>query len=269
MIVKLLKGKNSKHFGERNLDNAISHIKYVGFRSREIGDKHGFFSEKNEHADYKAFINRIKTNKALQHSETVKIQKIIIALEQNEYNVYKHSGKDLKDIVRETMKQYEDLNNLKLDWVANVHHENGKNPHAHIIIKGVSDNAGDRGKTQRVKLSAYSARDMRNIAKDHIDKHTDKEYAKEYWREFYKNNPENDKYQNNFEKEKVNHFEKKTTERDITKTVDNVFKKMAQDINKETSKAEYQNQRDNENKFQRKPRINDEINRINRKERER
>lgn len=270
MIVKILKGKNSRNFGEKNINNAISHIKYIGFRSREIGDERGFFSEKSDHADYKSFIDRIKTNKALQHSDTVKIQKVIIALEQNEYQIYKHSGKNLKDIVRHTIQEYEKINNVKLDWVANIHHENGKNPHAHIVIKGVTDNAGDRGNSKRVKLSPESAKEMRNIAQDYIDKHYDKEYAQEYWREFYKNNPEKDKFKNNFEKEHKNNFVKDTNiERDIAKTAENILQKIAQNIRKETSQAEYQNQRNNENKFQRKPKVDDEINRINRKERER
>lgn len=269
MIVKLLKGKNSKQFGERNLKNAIAHIKYVGFRSREVGDKKGFFSEKSENADYKAFIRRIEDNKALQHSNTVKIQKIVIALQKEEYDIYKHSGKDLKDIVRDTIKQYESEHNVKLDWVANIHHENEKNPHAHIIIKGVTDNAGDRGTSQRVKLNTTDAKKMRQMAQDHIDKYFDKDYAKEYWKEFFKNNPDKSTFKNNFEKKEVNYFKSKTFERDITKAGENIFKKIASDIKKETSKAEYQGQRDNENKFQRKPHIKDEINKINKKERER
>lgn len=268
MIVKILKGKNSRKFGERNLKNAEAHVKYVGFRSREIGDKHGFFSEKSNDADYKSFIERIKNNKALQHSETIKIQKLVFALKQEEYDIYKHSGKDLKDVVRDTIKQYEEKYNVKLDWVANVHHENEKNPHAHIIIKGVTDNAGDRGKTQRVTFDPKSAQDLRNIAQDHIDKHYDKEYAKEYWKEFYKSNPEKNNFKNNFEKEGENHFTKKTLERDMTKVTENVFKKLAQDIKKETGKAENQNQRNNENHFKKKVNSKDEMNRINKREKE-
>lgn len=141
-----------KHTGAvKNIKKVNAHLKYVGFRSREQGEEKSFFSEHSDKADYKAFLQRIESHKALKHSNSVKAHKIVFSLREGDYKEYKEqSGKDYKELVRETLKNYEDKHNVKLDWVASIHETEG-HPHCHVVIKGVSDKQGDRGFT-RIKF---------------------------------------------------------------------------------------------------------------------
>lgn len=155
--------------GIRELSKVKAHVRYVGFRSKEIGDTKGYFGRDSDSADYKGFIERIENNKALKHSNTVKAQKLIFALKEEDYTAYKRSGKDYKDLVRATLKNYEEKHNVKLDWIANIHNQESRNPHCHVIIKGVSDIKGERG-YKRITFKRDDLRDMRTSFQQAFDK---------------------------------------------------------------------------------------------------
>lgn len=194
--------------GLQKVSQVEAHAKYVGFRSKETKEK-GFFGRDTDRADYKDFIKRIEENPALKHTSSIKAQKLIFSLKENDYEVYKKSGLDYKHLVRETLKKYEERHNVKLDWIANIHEAEG-HPHCHIIIKGVSDIKGERGYT-RIK---FKKEDFQEMKKD-FDKELEKEIDHERM---------------DFEK----------TLNDITKSFDAVLKGISKELEKENEKAQMQ-----------------------------
>ena len=141
------------------ISRLVSHLKYIGFRSRELSEK-GFFDRASDNTDYRKFVKRIMDNKALRHPLCIKAHKLMFALHANDYKAYLRSGKDFKDIIRRTLELYEKEKGVKLDWIANAHNESRKNPHCHVVIKGVSDAKGDRGYT-RIKFTGNDFKRMR------------------------------------------------------------------------------------------------------------
>ncbi|MGD9678942.1 MAG: hypothetical protein AB7V16_11430 [Vulcanibacillus sp.] len=136
-----------KHLGAlKDIGKVEAHVKYIGFRSEEIHEK-GFFDRVSDHADYKSFLERISNNQALQHSESIKAHKLVFSLRREDYNAYTRSGKTFQDLARSVLSEYEKEKGIKLDWIANFHNQDNENkqPHIHIVIKGVSDIKGDRG----------------------------------------------------------------------------------------------------------------------------
>lgn len=150
------------------LSMLVGHLKYIGFRSRELSEK-GFFDRNSDNADYRGFVKRIESNRALRHSQCIKAHKLVFALHENDYKAFLRSGKDFKDIVRSILAQYEKEKGVKLDWIANIHNKSSKNPHCHVVIKGVSDIKGDRGFT-RIKFTGNDFKRMREIYRDTFEK---------------------------------------------------------------------------------------------------
>lgn len=142
----------------QGIDKVESHIKYVGFRSKEINEK-GFFDREDNNVDYKAFLDRVKKNPALKHHKSIKVHKLVFSLKQDDYIAYLRSGKDYKDLIRYTLNEYENKHNVKLDWIANIHNVEG-HPHVHVIIKGVSDLKGERG-YNRIRFNKDDFKDMK------------------------------------------------------------------------------------------------------------
>ena len=154
----VIKGFLSKVSGSKvmvGLSSLVSHLKYIGFRSKELDEK-GFFDKNSDNADYRKFIKRIEENKALRHSACIKAHKLMFALHENDYKAYIRSNRDFKDIVRKTLEIYEKEKGFKLDWIANIHNANIKNPHCHVVIKG------DRGYT-RIRFKGEDFKRMREI----------------------------------------------------------------------------------------------------------
>lgn len=151
------------------LNKLKAHLKYIGYRSKEVGDKKGHFDKTLERVDYKDFYKRVIENKALQHSNTVKAQKLMFALPKEDYAAYKRSGKDFRHIVRDTLNEYEEKHNVKLDWVASIHRSEVDNPHCHVVVKGVSDIKGDRG-YKRIKFKKEDFKEMRESFKQNFEK---------------------------------------------------------------------------------------------------
>lgn len=167
-VIKGFAGTNENVKIRNPLKTLADHLKYIGFRSKELTEK-GFFDMNSDNADYRKFVKRIEENKALRHSMCIKAHKLMFALHEKDYKAFVRSGKDFKDIVRQTLEQYEKEYGVKLDWIANTHNKNRKNPHCHVVIKGVSDIKGDRGYT-RIKFTGKDFKRMREIFRDNFEK---------------------------------------------------------------------------------------------------
>lgn len=158
-------------FGLKNISQVKAHAKYIGFRSRELPEEEkGFFDKDNDKfADYKKFIKRIESNRAIRHPNAVKAHKLIFSLKEVDYNAYKRSGKDYKDLIRNTLKEYEEKHNVKLDWIASLHNSEG-HPHAHVIIKAVSDIKDKDGRFKRIYLKKEDFKELKGIFDKEFDK---------------------------------------------------------------------------------------------------
>ena len=139
----------------QKIDHVKGHLKYIGFRSNELAtsqareeyglDNTKFFSKDSNNADYKAFIDRIENHKALKHSKSVKMHKMVFSLKQEDYKNYlaDSDGKDFKDLVRKTLDDFSKYKGQQYDWIA-VEHLTDKDklsthPHVHLCIKGISE----------------------------------------------------------------------------------------------------------------------------------
>jgi hypothetical protein len=208
VVVKNLRGLNQ-------VKQVKEHLKYIGFRSQELyKEKHlGFFSKDEENSNMKEFLNRIDKNEALQHPKSIKARKLVFSLKEWHYDLYKDTGADYKELIRSTLKAYEDEHNVKLDWIANVH-DIKDHPHAHVVIKGVSDNKLERG-YRRIKFK----KDDIQLLKDNFDasyfsrverglyyaKEMDQTIGKHF--DTYKSNPYLKIFKEDYEKILLNHEE--------------------------------------------------------------
>lgn len=145
----------------QKIEHVKGHLKYIGFRSNELAnskareeyglDNTKFFSKDTNNADYKAFISRIENHKALKHSKSVKMHKMIFSLKQEDFKNYlsDSDGKDFKDLVRKTLDHYSKFKGQQFDWIAVEHITDGNklstHPHVHVAIKGVTEQ-GERVK---------------------------------------------------------------------------------------------------------------------------
>ena len=130
------------------IKQVTAHVKYIGFRSRELKEK-GFFDNHTNNADYKQFIKTTETHPALKHPKSIKVHKLIFSLREKDYNAYKRSGKDYKDLVRATLAEYERTHDIKLKWIANIHEADG-HPHCHVVIMGASSEKTSSGRYKRL-----------------------------------------------------------------------------------------------------------------------
>lgn len=146
------------------------HLRYIGFRSRELQDEQrGFFDKNGNGADFKRFYQRVAENPALQHSKMVKAHKLVFSLRGKDYEAYKKSGRDYQDIIKRIMNDYEKKHKVKLDWIAAIH-ENKDHPHCHVVIKGVSDEAFN-GRFKRIFFKAEDRDDFRTSFDREIEDH--------------------------------------------------------------------------------------------------
>lgn len=160
---------------ENSTRKVLSHLQYIGFRSRELDfDKEtkGLFSASTDKASLKEFYRSIQEEPGLRHSNTVKIHKMIISLKQEDYERY---GKDFKVIAREVMAGLEERKGMKLEWVGSVHLKEG-HPHVHLAIKSIGRDFED-GSTKRL----YIDREDIQAFRDSVDQATgrDHHYAKD------------------------------------------------------------------------------------------
>ncbi|WP_061311258.1 hypothetical protein [Clostridium botulinum] len=148
--------------GLNNISKLKSHLKYIGFRSREHkDDEKGFFGKDDNYYQYNEFIDKIQNDKALKHPKAVKAHKLVFSLKGVDYKAYSNSEKDYKDLIRATLKEYEDKKGVKLDWIASIHNAEG-HPHVHVVIKATSQKDKE-GKSKRIFFKKEDYREMKNI----------------------------------------------------------------------------------------------------------
>lgn len=148
----------------------LSHLKYIGFRSRELDfDKEtkGLFDKNSEQASLKKFYSSIEKEPGLRHSSTVKIHKVIISLKQEDYEKY---GRDFKDVAREMMKGLERRKGMELEWVGSVHLKEG-HPHVHLAIKSIGRDFDDNSTTR-----LYLDKDDIKFMRDEVDRSTGRDF---------------------------------------------------------------------------------------------
>jgi len=153
--------------GGNRINQMVKHLKYIGFRSREV-EKHerGFFDEKyDKGVDYKSFVKSIVDNKALKHPSTNKYHKFVFSLSSWEY---KNSNRDYKDIIRSTIGRYEKEHNIKLNWIGSFH-EAEKHPHCHIVISGASQKLPD-GTYKRIYFNKDDFKELRQDFQMEVDR---------------------------------------------------------------------------------------------------
>lgn len=163
-------GMHLNHSDSNSTRKVLSHLKYIGYRSREHDlekDTKGLFNEKLDNCSMNTFYESVKNEKGLRHSTTVKIHKMIISFTREDYELY---GKDLKEIARETMKQLEERKGIKLEWVGSVHMKE-THPHVHLAIKSM----GKEFQTDKNRRLYINKEDITFI-KDTIDKITGREF---------------------------------------------------------------------------------------------
>lgn len=149
--------------GAKTITEIMMHLRYIGFRTRE-GNSRGFFSAQKDNADFKQFVQRIKNNNALKHPSTNKIHKMVFSLGKRETECYERSGKDLKDLVRQIIKTYEEKHNIKIDWIASQHNtEDNRHNHVHVVIKAVTNSKDKNGHCSRIRFNKDDFAEMRGI----------------------------------------------------------------------------------------------------------
>lgn len=175
-FIKVGNFKNGRHVPVTDTKTVKHHLKYIGFRSREIvPGQERFFSGTEDRADWRKFYEGVEKHKALQHSNTVKIHKLVFSLKEQDYAAYRKSGRDYKDIIRQVIKEYEQRKGVKLEWIASRHDENS-HPHCHVVVRGVTKEGPD-GKSKRVYLSKEDITKMKRDFDNEVARH--REYDRE------------------------------------------------------------------------------------------
>ena len=161
----------------RKLESALSNLKYIGFRSRELDQKTGFFTAtEDETKQYKEFYERIKNHKALKHDKTVKAHTIVLSFTRRDFEALARAGKTPQDMAREWMKTMEEFKEMKLDWLGSFH-DSPTHPHIHLTIRSVGED--DLGHSKRLKLTKEDIQDLRRILDANIERNAEYDLSDE------------------------------------------------------------------------------------------
>jgi hypothetical protein len=118
----------------RDIDDAIHHIRYVGFREREDkSESLGLFSEHENSADAEKFIESLKV-KRFKHPDVPVIHTVLFSMSGDEWKRSGFEPGDYQSMIRQVMKEWEIKKGIKLDWVA-AEHRNPDHPHCHVVIR--------------------------------------------------------------------------------------------------------------------------------------
>lgn len=171
------------HRNVKSFKDIEAHLKYIGFRSREMEPtQERFFTATEDRANWREFYDNIEGHRALQHGHTVKVHKLIFSLRSPDYDAYRLSGRDYRHVVREVLKQYEQRKSFQLNWIASRHDRNSDHPHCHVVIRGVTEKGRD-GKCKRVFLTKEDIRDLRRDFNNEISRHRVLERDRDYLRD--------------------------------------------------------------------------------------
>ena len=164
-------------FPTKNINATKRGAYYIGVDSQDVKlepelQKRWFGPNQDLITDPNHFVERVRNNRALKHDKAVKSHHLIFSLRRVDYDAYKRSGQDYKNIVRSIIGDYEKKHGVKLDWIAHTHDgkKSKEHPHCHVIVKAVSDNLGDRG-YMRIKFMADDMKEMRASMEQELDRH--------------------------------------------------------------------------------------------------
>lgn len=171
----------------KDMKSALAHIRYIAFRSRELGEQtKGIFNEKDNYASVSEFQQKLSNDRTIRHPNRVKLHKLVISYKQEWYDKY---GIDYKDLTRHIMKYIEEKKGIKLDWVA-AQHLNSGHPHVHIAIKSSGQDSFSL-KTKHLKLTKEDYKDIR----EELDRYTGRDrfvqQDRDMNKEFEMNHPVN------------------------------------------------------------------------------
>lgn len=164
-------------FPTKNINATKRGAYYIGVDSLDVKlepelQKKWFGREQDLLTDPNPFVERVRNHRALKHEKAVKSHHLIFSLRRVDYDAYRRSGQDYKQIVRSILGEYEKKHGVVLDWIAHTHdgEKSKEHPHCHVIIKAVSDNLGDRG-YMRIKFMAEDMKEMRASMEQELDRH--------------------------------------------------------------------------------------------------
>ncbi|QSO50133.1 relaxase/mobilization nuclease domain-containing protein [Alicyclobacillus mengziensis] len=158
-----------KHRYKQDIGQVRAHLKYIGFRARELGEEKGFFNDhQDKGADYETFLNKIEQHQALQHSATVKLHSLIISMRGEDMRAFIEAGGDAKEMTRRVIMELEERKGMKLEWVA-AFHDKETHPHVHVAIMAVGVDAS--GKNKRLMLTKDDYDFLRNAGRRYLEQY--------------------------------------------------------------------------------------------------
>lgn len=160
----------------KNINTVKRGVYYIGRDSADVRNnpelQKQYFGRDRDQEDEKGFLYRVQNHRALKHHKSVKTHHLVFSLKKLDYEAYKRSGRNYKEIVRAILKDYEDKHGVKLDWIAHIHDgtKSKEHPHCHVIIKAASDTKGDRG-FKRIYFKAEDFKQFRESFNLELDRH--------------------------------------------------------------------------------------------------
>lgn len=130
-------GFASHNKGGKPITHIKEHIKYMEADREHHRNEPDLFNQDQDKIDRRDFFQKLNE----QPKRGVVGHKLVISLSEEERQNYKT---DLKELVRDTMNRFEGKHNVKLDWIASVHDDEG-HPHAHIVIRGYNEESKQVG----------------------------------------------------------------------------------------------------------------------------
>jgi hypothetical protein len=158
-----------------DLGKAQAHVKYIAFRSRETpADERGAFDARSNHADVKAFYERLD-DRLTRHPMAPKAYKVTISLSEREFD-----GRGMtswRPVVRKAMEILQQRWGRRFDWIAAEHMAKG-HPHVHIVIKATCFD--ESGRYRQLRLDKEHLKELRQ----EIDRILERDRPRELEREF-------------------------------------------------------------------------------------
>jgi hypothetical protein len=124
-------GFASHNKGGKPISHIKEHIKYMEVDREHHRNNPDLFNRDQDSIDRREFFQKLNE----QPKRGVVGHKLVISLSEEERQNYQT---DLKELVRDTMNRFETKHNVKLDWIASIHDDEG-HPHAHIVIRGYNE----------------------------------------------------------------------------------------------------------------------------------
>jgi hypothetical protein len=159
-------GEFVSHKFKKDLGEAKNHLNYIAYRSRETGEKYGVFSERQDNADLKPFMDSLD-DKRTSHSEIAVMHTLLFSMSGDEWNRSGFEEQDFRKMIRDIMKDFELQKGITISWVAAEHNESG-HPHVHVSIKATYKDRD--GVEHRLKITPEDKKFFKQAFKEAKDK---------------------------------------------------------------------------------------------------